>query len=152
MSRRKGRILAFQALYSHDLVKKPLEELLKFDWDKSDEADSENAESVEGEKEESSKEDSYDYARLLIAGTINHLEEIDGIIKAHLSEKWTMERLNKVALAVMRISVFTLLNQKDISPSIVINEAVAIAKDFGAEDSYKFINAVLDRISKETAS
>ncbi|MCR5218568.1 transcription antitermination factor NusB [Treponema sp.] len=150
MSRRKGRILAFQALYSHDLVNKPLEELLKFDWDKSDES---SAVEGDGEKEDSSsKEDSYDYARLLIAGTINHLEEIDGIIKAHLSEKWTMERLNKVALAVMRISVFSLLNQKDISPSIVINEAVAIAKDFGAEDSYKFINAVLDKISKETAS
>lgn len=150
MSRRKGRILAFQALYTHDLVKKPLEELLKFDWDKADEIDTEGED--ESSRDNSSREDSYDYARLLIAGTINHLEEIDAIIQSHLSEKWTMERLNKVALAVMRISVFTLLNQKEISPSIVINEAVAIAKDFGAEDSYKFINAVLDKISKETAS
>ncbi|MBB5218567.1 N utilization substance protein B [Treponema rectale] len=150
MSRRKGRILAFQALYTHDLVKKPLEELLKFDWDKADEIDTEGDE--ESSKDNASREDSYDYARILIAGTINHLEEIDAIIQSHLSEKWTMERLNKVALAVMRISVFTLLNQKEISPSIVINEAVAIAKDFGAEDSYKFINAVLDKISKETAS
>ena len=150
MSRRKGRILAFQALYTHDLVKKPLEELLKFDWDKADEIDAEGED--ESSRDNSSREDSYDYARLLIAGTINHLEAIDAIIQSHLSEEWTMERLNKVALAVMRISVFTLLNQKEISPSIVINEAVAIAKDFGAEDSYKFINAVLDKISKETAS
>ena len=143
MSRRKGRIIAFQALYTFDLVKTPLEELLTLNWIESS-----------GEEKESSaaKEETYTFARLLINGTISHLEEIDALIKKYMSEKWTIERINKVALAVLRLSTYTLLYQKDISASIVIDEAIAIAKEFGAEDSYKFINAVLDKIGKEQVS
>ncbi|MCI5524271.1 MAG: transcription antitermination factor NusB [Treponema sp.] len=152
MSRRKGRILAFQALYTYDLVKMPLDELLTLDWDKDL---PEAVASVESSQEESvneNKEDSYDFARLLISGTINHIEEIDSRIKEKLSAKWTMDRLNKVSLAILRISVFTLLFQKDVSPAIVIDEAISISKEYGVDDSYKFINAILDKISKETAS
>ena len=152
MSRRKGRILAFQALYTYDLVKMPLDELLTLDWDKDL---PEAVASVENSQEESvneNKEDSYDFARLLISGTINHIEEIDSRIKEKLSAKWTMDRLNKVSLAILRISVFTLLFQKDVSPAIVIDEAISISKEYGVDDSYKFINAILDKISKETAS
>lgn len=145
MSRRKGRILAFQALYSFDLVKTPLDELLTLNW-------VESAGETDEAEVSASQEETYTFARLMISGTVNHLEEIDGYIKKYMSEKWTIERINKVALAVLRLSIYTLLYQKDISPSIVIDEAIAIAKDFGAEDSYKFINAVLDKISKETAS
>ena len=152
MSRRKGRILAFQALYTYDLVKMPLDELLTLDWDKDL---PEAVASVESSQEESvneNKEDSYDFARLLISGTINHIEEIDSRIKEKLSAKWTMDRLNKVSLAILRISVFTLLFQKDVSPAIVIDEAISISKEYGVDDSYKFINAILDKISKEIAS
>jgi N utilization substance protein B len=59
-----------------------------------------------------------------------------------------MDRINKVALSVMRMSVYSLLYQKDTHASIVIDEAVGIAKEYGAEDSFKFINAVLDKINK----
>ena len=48
----------------------------------------------------------------------------------------------------MRMSVYSLLYQKDTHASIVIDEAVGIAKEYGAEDSFKFINAVLDKINK----
>ncbi|MBP5252078.1 MAG: transcription antitermination factor NusB [Treponema sp.] len=145
MSRRKGRILAFQALYSFDLVKTPLNELLTLNWA------GQGSESPEEEKVEKDDETS-DFARMMINGTVSNLDEIDSYIKKYMSEKWTIERINKVALAVLRISIYTLLFQKDISPSIVIDEAISIARDFGAEDSYKFINAVLDKISKEISS
>ena len=145
MSRRKGRILAFHALYSFDLVKTPLNELLTLNWA------GEGRESPEEEKVEKDDETS-DFARMMINGTVSNLDEIDSYIKKYMSEKWTIERINKVALAVLRISIYTLLFQKDISPSIVIDEAISIARDFGAEDSYKFINAVLDKISKEISS
>lgn len=145
MSRRKGRILAFQALYSFDLVKTPLNELLTLNWA------GQGSESPEEEKVEKDDETS-DFARMMINGTVSNLDEIDSYIKKYMSEKWTIERINKVSLAVLRISIYTLLFQKDISPSIVIDEAISIARDFGAEDSYKFINAVLDKISKEISS
>ena len=145
MSRRKGRILAFQALYSFDLVKTPLNELLTLNWA------GQGTGLPEEEKVEKDDETSV-FARLIIDGTVSNLDEIDSYIKKYMSEKWTIERINKVALAVLRISIYTLLFQKDISPSIVIDEAISIARDFGAEDSYKFINAVLDKISKEISS
>lgn len=138
MSRRKGRILAFQALYSHDVGEVPLDELLRFEWDKKEGSETEP--------------DSYDFARILVSGTINYQEEIDALIKKHLSDNWDFERVNKVSLAILRISIFTLLFQKDVHPSIVIDEAIAIAKDYGETDSFRFINAVLDNIRKETAS
>ena len=57
--------------------------------------------------------------------------------------------MNKVTLAVLRISIFAILYQKDLNPTIVIDEAIGISKDFGTDDSFKFINAILDTIRKE---
>ena len=96
-------------------------------------------------------EESLTFAKLLVSGTIEHIEEIDSIIKEHLS-RWDFDRLNKVDLAILRISVYPLLYQKDLHSSIVIDEAIDISKDFGSDDSYKFINAVLDNVRKSQAS
>ena len=139
MSRRKSRILAFQALYSYDMGKEPLEQLLKLEW----------ANNSEGE-ENSADTDSNDFARILIAGTINHIAEVDEKIKKHLSAKWEFDRVNKVSLAVLRISVFQILYQKETPATVVIDEAIAIVKKYGSDDAFKFINAVLDNIRKET--
>ena len=141
MSRRNGRVLTFQALYSYDVGKVPLEELLKFNWDESFCEDDPAPKAY--------SQDEMDYARLLITGTINHLEEVDGVIKKHLSESWTIDRLNKVVLAILRMSVYTLMYQKDVPASVVIDEAVAISDDYGTDVSFRFVNAILDTIQKE---
>jgi len=142
VSRRKGRILAFQALYSYDVGKKSLDDLLKLDWvDNNTESEAKNADTVKD-----------DFARILISGTINHLEEIDALIKGHLSERWEFNRVNKVSLAILRVSIFQLLYQKETPGSVVIDEAIAIAKEFDTDISFKFINAVLDKIRKEIAT
>lgn len=138
MARRKGRILAFQALYSWDLGNIDIDNILDFSW-------------VEEESLEKMGEESLTFAKLLVSGTIEHIEEIDSIIKDHLS-RWDFDRLNKVDLAILRISVYPLLYQKDLHSSIVIDEAIDISKDFGSDDSYKFINAVLDNVRKSQAS
>lgn len=140
MVRRKGRVLAFQALYSYDVGQVPLEDLLKLDWRNIDETEDAN-----------SVEEYLAFARILISGTINHIQEIDSVIKSHLSEKWEMGRINKVTLAILRMSVFSLLYQKDVSPPIIIDEAISISKKYGTDDAFKFINAILDKISKEYA-
>ncbi len=134
MSRRKGRILAFQALYSYDVGGEKLDELLTLNW----------ADDKSGVDSETS-----DFARIIIAGTVNHLEEIDSLIKQHLSANWDFSRVNRVSVAILRISVFALLYQKDTAPTIIIDEAIGLSKDFGEDDSFKFINAVLDNIRKE---
>lgn len=137
MSRRKSRIIALQALYSWDATGESLESLLQFNW----------VDSLD-----STSQDDLGFSRILISGTIENIQEIDEKIKAHLAKNWNFDRLNKVALAILRISVYSILFQKSINASIVIDEAIDLAKDFGLDDSFKFINAILDNISKEQKS
>ena len=138
MSRRKGRIIAFQALYSWDVSKSSLEDLLTFSW-LENKTESENA------KEERT------FASLIISGTISHIDEIDKRIESHFSASWSMDRISRVALAILRTSVYEIAFQNGAEPRIVIDEAVNIAKDYDSDDSYKFINAVLDKIGKDEA-
>jgi len=133
-SRRKGRILAFQALYFWESNRVPVEELINFAW-------------LDEEKRASLDEGIAVFSKALIAGAIENIAEIDKIIKDHL-ENWDITRLNRVDLAVIRMSVYTLMFQSDIPPSIVIDEAIGISKEFGADDSYRFINGVLDSIKR----
>jgi N utilization substance protein B len=140
-SRRKGRILAFQALYSWDAAYKPLpgkasvpEDLLNFSW-------------LEKEKQEKLDDNIANFSRLLIVGSIENIEAVDAMIRSHL-QNWDFSRLNRVDLAILRMSVYTLMFQNDVAPSIVIDEAIGISKEFGADESYRFINGVLDSIRR----
>ncbi len=72
---------------------------------------------------------------------------IDEKIKEHL-EHWDFSRLSRVDLAILRMSVFCLLYQPDIPATVTIDEAIDIAREFGTDDSYRFINGVLDSIQK----
>lgn len=87
------------------------------------------------------------FAVYLISGTIENIQEIDGHIQKRL-EHWDFNRVSKVDLAILRMSVYCFLYVKDIPPSVVIDEAIDIAKEFGSDDSYRFINGVLDGIRK----
>jgi transcription antitermination protein NusB len=133
-SRRKARIIAFQALYSWDISRSDIEDLSKFIW-------------LEDPENKTKDQTTIDFARFLLAGTIENIEHIDETIKKRL-EHWDFSRLSRVDLAILRMSVYALLYQKDIPSTVTIDEAIDIAKDFGAEDSYRFINGVLDGILK----
>ncbi len=147
MSRRNGRILAFQALYSWDVSKVDVSDLLTFDWLKN-----QDKEDTEETKDESSvmttAQEEQTFASLIIAGTIDKINEIDQTIKNHLSSSWTMERLNRVTLAILRTSIYEMQYLNGSDNNVVIDEAINISKQYGSDDSYKFINAVLDKIGK----
>jgi transcription antitermination protein NusB len=133
-SRRKARILAFQALYAWDSSGGKAEGLLDFGW-------------LEEDKRASLDEDVATFARLIIAGALESMEAVDEAIRSHL-QNWSFERLKRVDLAVLRIGAYSLLYQRDIPAQITIDEAIEIAKEYGSEDSYRFINGVLDGIWK----
>ena len=134
-SRRKGRILAFQALYSYDVAPpSAVEELLGFSW-------------LEADTLAALDEGTAMFSRLLIQGTIENLPSVDTMIRSHL-KKWDFSRLNRVDLALLRMSAYTLMYQNDVAPSIVIDEAIGISREYGTDDSYRFINGVLDSIRK----
>lgn len=132
-SRRSARILALQGLYQLDISGRPPEEVLSFSW-------------VEKQHDPSTLE----FAGRLIEGTCSNLEKIDRIIVRQL-EHWDLNRVSYVDRAILRFSTFSLLYQDDVPDSVIINEAVDIAKIFGTDDSYRFVNGVLDGIRKEKA-
>jgi len=133
-ARRRGRIIAFQTLYRAEVGGAGLAELLDFSW-------------MEGEKPAAVAEESLVFARLLVQGTLENLARIDEAIRGEL-ENWDFSRLNKIDLAILRMSVYCLLFQPDIPPTVTIDEAIDIARSFGTEDSYRFVNGVLDAVRK----
>ncbi len=134
-ARRKGRIIAFQSLYRYDLSGAAVEDLLDFSW-------------LDGEKTQKLGNETVTFAHLLIHGAIENLAQIDTVISGQL-ENWDFTRLNKVDLAILRMSVYCLLHQKDIPATVTIDEAVDISKTFGTSDSYRFVNGVLDGVRKK---
>jgi len=90
------------------------------------------------------------YLTELVHGTSENLKEIDEIISNHL-ENWTVNRLAKVELNILRLAVYELNYVSDVPSNVVINEALEISKRFGDEKSSKFINGVLAKI-KDTMS
>jgi len=134
IGRRRGRILAFQALYAWDVGALPPTDLLQFQWSE--------------QTENSPHDEDFLFSRLLFLGTIEHREEIDAEIRKNL-QNWDFNRLMPVDRAVLRLGAYSLLFQRETDPRIIINEAVTIARNYGTDDSFKFVNGVLDSIKRE---
>ena len=83
----------------------------------------------------------------LVNETVNHLEEIDQIIVENL-RGWQLNRVSKVSLAILRISIAQLLYFSDIPVGPIINEAVNLSKRFGDFKDYQFVNGLLGRAAK----
>ncbi|MDY3052294.1 MAG: transcription antitermination factor NusB [Ndongobacter sp.] len=92
-------------------------------------------------------EDTSGYIRLSLKSIMTHREAIDAAIKRHLSG-WSFERLMRIDLAILRVAVNEMCCTRTAPVSVVINEAVEMAKRYSNEDSYRFINGVLSSISK----
>ena len=79
---------------------------------------------------------------------IGHLAEIDEKIEEK-AEGWDLSRLPKADLSVMRLAVYEILYDEDVPDSVAINEAVELAKCYGGEKSFRFVNGVLASVVKE---
>lgn len=90
-----------------------------------------------------------EFALTLFRGVMEHLEEIDKQIVAHLKD-WDFERLGSIERATLRLGAYEILFS-ELDSAVVINEAIEIIKAFGSEQSPKFINGVLDAIAKDKA-
>ena len=88
-----------------------------------------------------------DFALELFRGVMANLEKIDTAIVKHLKE-WDFERLGSIERATLRLGAYEIMNSS-LDSAVVINEAIEVSKAFGTEQSPKFINGVLDAISKD---
>jgi len=82
----------------------------------------------------------------VVQGVMDKREEIDGLIQNY-ARGWSLERMPKVDLAIMRLAIYELLFRKDIPWNVSINEAVELAKKYGGDQSKTFINGVLGKVA-----
>lgn len=126
-ARRKGRELALQMLYQWDVARPPLEDVI-----------------ASIAELQAPAESALGFAQALVESTIARIEEIDGLIAA-ASERWRIERMSTVDRNILRLAAAELLDR--MTPrSVVINEALEIAKRYSTPDSAAFVNGVLDAI------
>ena len=92
-----------------------------------------------------------EFADVLLRGTLDHLGEIDEEL-ARQTAHWRLERLAAVDRNILRLAMFELLFHQDTPHAVVIDEAIEIAKKYGAEESARFVNGVLDGFVKRRAS
>jgi N utilization substance protein B len=86
----------------------------------------------------------YAFAEELINGTIEHVAEIDDVIREH-AKNWDFKRIARVDLAILRLAIFEMLHRRDIPPVVSINEAIDLSKTFSTPDAKRFINGILDQ-------
>lgn len=129
-ARRRARQCALQALYSWQLSN-------------NDIADVEYQFLAENDV----KDVDIQYFREILAGVATHSVYLDGLMQPFLSRR--LDELGQVEKAALRISLYELSKRDDVPYKVAINEGIELAKVFGAEDSHKFVNGVLDKAAPQ---
>ena len=129
MNRRKAReqafVLIFERSINHDTTKEIVDA-------------AETSEDVRIEE----------FAEHTASGTEANEEKLDEIIRKYI-RGWTMNRLSKVSLSLLRLALYEILFEPDIPVSVSINEAVSLAKKYGSAEDAPFVNGVLGSAAKE---
>ena len=128
VKRREARQLATQALYQWHMAGHSLNEIeaqFRVDNDFKD---------VDGP-----------YFSELLRGVPTNIDEIDAALTPCLD--LTIEELDPVELAILRLSTYELLKRVDVPYRVVINEGIELAKVYGSTDGHKFVNGVLDKLA-----
>jgi len=92
--------------------------------------------------------ESLNFARQLVCGTDAHMSEIDDAIQS-ASRNWRLDRMSRVDRNILRLATYELTRAEDIPIKVAINEAVELAKRYGADESAAFVNGILDRVAQE---
>jgi len=98
----------------------------------------------ESTQEECGEQDK-EYIHNIIEGVMKEVSAIDQYIIKN-SKDWTIDRMSRIDLAIMRVAIFEILYREDIPASVSINEAVELAKKYSHEDAGSFINGILGSI------
>ncbi len=129
--RRLARATALQVLYLIDVSGIPEEIAL----------------STQQEALNSLKESDSSFSRNLVSGTRKFLNEIDQKIAAAAAH-WRLDRMTSVDRNILRLSTYELSYVPETPSKVAINEAIEIAREFSTEESARFVNGILDKISK----
>ena len=140
MSRKLAREAAFKALFQLDF---------NFEEDRREACENLAIETMFDEEPRLTLKKDFDYIDSTVKGTREHLKEIDEIITTHLKEGWQLPRIMAADRNILRLAVYEMkFLEPKLSKNIAINEAVELAKKYGTDDSSRFVNGILEAISK----
>lgn len=131
MSRKVARELAFKIIFAENFQN---EEIIP--------EDAVTALLKENEQGEEINKEDMEYIKEISHGVYSNIKLIDEKIEKHL-KGWTMDRICKTDLAILRLAIYEILYRDDIPDKVSVNEAVELAKAFSEESSPSFINGVL---------
>ncbi len=130
MTRSESRKTAFSLLFQQPVNPIPVDEVIELARDESE---------IETD----------DFCISLLHAAYDNLDDVDGEIIKNLKKGWTLSRIPKASLAVLRLSCAQLMFMRDIPSGVVINEAVELAKEFGGDDEPSFVNGLLRSVYTE---
>jgi len=126
---------ALKILYAMDIARESSEETAAKFWENNTEV----SDVVE------------DFAEAIVLGVEKNKEKINEMISS-CADNWKIDRMAAIDRNIMRIAVYELLFTEEVPPKVAINEAIEMAKKFGDKDSSKFVNGILDKISRKNAA
>ena len=132
MNRTRTRELAFMLIYQREIQKEVGEENLEIFY----------------ESNEIEEEEQKEYLKDILFGVSKNEEEFLDLIKKHLKENWTIDRISKVNVSVLKLVLYEML-YCDLPYKVAINEAVELAKKYSDEQAGAFINGILASIVNE---
>ena len=136
MSRRKARDITFKYVYSTLYGEGPLDDTI------------ESIITADSEEVKGFEEEEKTYLDKVSSGIKENEEAIDKMILSKL-KNWTIERIFKIDLAILRLAVYEIMYFPDMPPKVAVNEAVELAKKYGNDTSSNFVNGVLREIIKD---
>ena len=143
LARSAARLAAVQALYQHQMEGTVVTRLLdEFHQHRI-------GQEIEGEEYADANVVFFDD---VVKGTIARRDEIDGVVAAKLADGWTLKRLDKTMLQILRAGAYELMARADVPKASAISEYVDVAKAFFDDREAKFVNGVLDAVAKEVRS
>ncbi len=133
MQRSAMRELAFQLMYAMEMQK-----------------ELENSEQVDifVENNDITDEKAIQYLKDIQKGLAENCEEIHGLIENNLKENWSLSRISKINLSLLKIAIYEML-YKDVPYKVAINEVVELAKKYSDESAPVFINGILASVVKD---
>jgi transcription antitermination protein NusB len=129
--RRKAREIALQTLYA--------EEMSGADWKTA---------LRDNTSRRKASDEVVEYAEKLVMNVIEERAELDKRLRGCL-ENWELERVSVIDRTILRIALSELMSCPDVPTSVVIDEAIEIARKWSGADAGRFVNGVLDRLAKE---
>ena len=89
------------------------------------------------------------YIEKVLRGVYENADELDIMIAGRLKKGWTLTRISKTSRVILRLAIYEMKYMDDVPPRVAINEAVELAKKYGAESDASFVNGLLASVYRD---